>query len=188
MTAPRKTDVAGEPHDPARRAAGPPAASGPRSGPRRVVRVQHGRCAEDDDREERVLGHLQEDVHGAAGWAIRHGAGSGATAGHQNSRAAPRNSSVLQVVDERVLQRRVEQRREVADPHHRGEDEPGHDREGDDAHDPRVEHGQDPAPADPGEVATRSSSVTGAARARSGAATSTSRMCWTMWTENSVVS
>jgi hypothetical protein len=35
---------------------------------------------------------------------------------------------------------------------------------------------------------TRSSSVIGADRAMSGAATSVSRRCWTMWTENSVVS
>ncbi len=35
---------------------------------------------------------------------------------------------------------------------------------------------------------TRRISVIGAASAMSGAATSISRMCWTMWTENSVVS
>ena len=88
-----------------------------------------------------------------AGCDIRHGAGSSATAGHQNSRAVARNSSVLDVVDQRVLERRVEQRREVADPHDRGEEQPGHDRERQDADDPRVEDRQDPAP--PGLVARR---------------------------------
>ena len=95
---------------------------------------------------------------------------------------------MLEVVDERVLERGIEQRREVADPH-----DPGEER-------PRRRPGT-PAPARPASggpagssggarpaSTTRRSSVIGAARAMSGAATSISRRCWTMWTENSVVS
>ena len=55
------------------------------------------------------------------------------------------------------------------------------------AHDPRVQDRQDPALARLGDE-TRRISVIGAASAMSGAATSISRTCWTMWTEKSVVS
>ena len=54
---------------------------------------------------------------------------------------------MLEVVDHRVLERRVEQRREMDRPHHRREHDPGRDRVAEEPHDPRVEDRQDPAVA-----------------------------------------
>ena len=51
---------------------------------------------------------------------------------------------MLHVVDERVLERRVEQRREVTDPHRGREQEPGDDGEREEAQDAGMEHRQDP--------------------------------------------
>ena len=64
----------------------------PRPVQRRVVRIERRAREQDHDREERVLGHLQEDVHrpgpdGASATAP----GRGPTAGHQNSSAVTRN-------------------------------------------------------------------------------------------------
>ena len=47
----------------------------------------------------------------------------------------------------RVLERRVEQRREVDRPHHRREHDPRRDRVAEEPHDPRMEDRQDPAVA-----------------------------------------
>ena len=54
---------------------------------------------------------------------------------------------MLEVVDQRVLEGRIEQRRHVAAPHDGREEEPGHERMGDHLDDPRAEHGEDPAVA-----------------------------------------
>ena len=96
---------------------------------RGVVRVEHGRALEQHDGEERVLRHLEEDVQGPR--RVRHPPRRRV----QRDRRPPEQQRraeeqrVLQVVDQRVLERRVEQRREVADPHDRREDHPGDDRE-----------------------------------------------------------
>ena len=95
---------------------------------------------------------------------------------------------MLEVVDQRILQRRVEQRREVARPHHRREDDPGHDRERQDPDDPGMQHRQDQAPPGPRRRDAQQQGDRTPTSAMSGAATSVSRTCWTMWTENSVVS
>jgi hypothetical protein len=117
------------------------------------------------------------------GWGIRHGAGSRAMAGHQNSSAVRDEQDVLQVVQPGVLERRVEQRREVGAPHHPGEQQPGDDRVGQPANDPRVEDRQEVAPPD-----VRPGGAQGERhrpdRAISGAATRISSTCWTMWIEN----
>ena len=53
--------------------------------------------------------------------------------------------------------------------------------------DPRMQDGQDPAPPAGGEDDAQEQGDR-RARAMSGAATSVSSTCWTMWIENSVVS
>ena len=164
---------------------GPQVAAG-----RRVVRRRAGAVAEvDREGEERVLGHLEADVQDPGRRACsRHGDGSGPTTGHQNSSAATRNSGVLEPVDPRVLEREVEQRREVARPHHAREQRstrpPGTTAAG------RPRSG---APAGSSAAASRatsawSRSVIGPASSSSGGPTSVSSRCWTMCTENSVVS
>ena len=95
---------------------------------------------------------------------------------------------MLEVVDERVLERRVEQRREVARPHDPGEEDPG-GRPGTPGRAPAREWRTAGSSAG-GSIAdeSRRSRVIGADSAMSGAATSISSTCWTMWTEKSVVS
>ena len=185
-------DVADDPHHAARQLLVLERRRSPRPDERRVVRSTAATAAvQDRHREERVLGHLEEHVHRPGpGGVIRHGLGSGPTAGHQNSRrGAEEQQRARASWIERVLERRVEQRREVRPPHDRGEEQPGDDRER-----------QRPASTREWRIGrisragasrrrgTRRSSVIGAARAISGAATSVSSRCWTMWTENSVVS
>ena len=53
---------------------------------------------------------------------------------------------MLEVVDDRIGQRLVEDRREVGAPHDPGEEDPRHDREGEHPDDPAVEHRQDEPP------------------------------------------
>ena len=90
MIAARKMQVAAEPHDPAGQLLVGQRRRAPRSRERHVVRVQRRRRVQDDDRQERVLGHLEEHVQRSrTGCGSRHGAGSSPTAGHQNSSALP---------------------------------------------------------------------------------------------------
>ena len=96
-------------------------------------------------------------------------------------------NQVLEVMDERVLEGRVEQRREVGGPHDDRETEPGHDREGQDPHHPRMEDREDPA-SPRGRRRDPRIMVTGPASAISGAATRISSTCWTMCTEKRAVS
>ena len=102
---------------------------GPHGGPASRSAGRARPDEQDHDREERVLRHLQEHVHEPPGWPIRHGAGSSADRRPPEEQRAAEEDGVLEVVDERVLERRVEQRREVRHPHHDGEDQPGDDRE-----------------------------------------------------------
>ena len=83
---------------------------------RRVVRVERRRREQDHDREERVLGHLQEHVHAAGrmGHAPRRRIEADGRPPEQQRRAEEQD--VLEVVDPRVLERQVEQRREVGCP------------------------------------------------------------------------
>ena len=92
-------------------------------------------------------GICRKTYRARAGWGIRHGAGSARDGRPPEEERGRQEQHVLEVVDERVLERRIEERREVAGPHHPGEQQPGHDREGQHAHDPRMEDRQDPAPA-----------------------------------------
>ena len=98
---------------------------------RRVVVVQRRRGEQDGHAEERVERQLR-----AAGTARAPGSpavaapGRSPTTGHQNRSAATRYSAVLEVVDAAVLERDIEQRREVAAPEHEREGQPGHDRVG----------------------------------------------------------
>ena len=101
----------------------------PRPDERRVVRVEHGRRVQDRHRQERVLGHLQEQVHDPDGMAHPPRARVEADRRPPEQQPAGQEQGVLEIVDDRVLERRVEQRREVGPPHHRREDDPGHDRE-----------------------------------------------------------
>ena len=100
------------------------------------MRVQHGRRAEQDDGEERVLGHLQEHVHGPD--RVRHPPRRGVDRDGRppEQQAHAEIERVLQVVGQRILERQVEQRREVGRPHDGGEGDPGDDRERGHAHRP----------------------------------------------------
>ncbi len=147
MIAVRKIDVAGDPHDPGGEALIVEDGDPPRPDERCVVRVErHGRV-EDDERQERVLGHLGEQVadpgrvaHPPGRRIERHG-------GPPEEERPAQEQQVLEVVDQRILERRVEQRREVDRPHHRGEHQPRRHGVGHDPDDPRMQHRQEPAMA-----------------------------------------
>ena len=58
----QEDQVAGEPHDPGGQALVVERGQPPRQDERRVVRIEHAGRVEDHDRQERVLGHLGEQV------------------------------------------------------------------------------------------------------------------------------
>ena len=97
---------------------------------------------------------------------------------------------MLEIVDARVLERRVEERREVGPPHRpprtAARRRPGRSR----ARGPAASGGSAGSRAAGRRAGRRRRSERDrrADRAISGAATRVSRTCWTMWTENSVVS
>ena len=167
--------VAGEPHDPAgqllvvERRSGPTAGRASRSAGRAATAAFRMH-----DREERVLGHLEEDVQAPGpGAASATAPGRARRPATRTAAPPPRNSTCSRSWTSRVLERRVEQRREVGPPHDAGEERARRRPGWRDARSDAASGG--PAGSSAGGrrgEATRRSSVIGAARAMSGAATS----------------
>ena len=137
--------VARDPHDPGRELLVFQRRGTPGAGHRDVVRVEGIRRAEEDHGEEGVLRQLQEHVHRSDG--VGHAPGRrilGDRRPPEQERAA-QEQHVLQVVDEGVFKRCVEERREMAHPHDRSEGQPGDHREREHARHACVQDGQDPA-------------------------------------------
>ena len=141
----RKTRSPPDPHEAAGELPGPRAASGPTAARGSRSAVQHGRRREDRQPQERRLRHAQEQVADPRRVGQAPGRWVGADDGPPEEQRRAQVQRVLEDVDRLVVERRVEQRREVAAPHDRGEEDPGHDRERDHAHRPRVQHRQDHA-------------------------------------------
>ncbi len=97
----------------------------PRPDERRVVRVEDVAGVEDDHRQERVLGHLHEQVaRSAPGGASATAPGRARPPATRTAARSPRNSACSKSWTQRVLERRVEERREVGRPHDDREDRP----------------------------------------------------------------
>ena len=93
----------------------------------RVMGVERARGEQDGHRQERVLWHLEEDVahSGRIAHPVRGGIHSDDRPPEQQ--AGQEEQDVLEVVDQGILERQLEQRREVRAPHHPCEDQPGDD-------------------------------------------------------------
>ncbi len=105
--------------------------------------VQRRRRAQDRQPEERVLGHLEEGVDDPG--RLAHPPRVGIEGDHRPPEQAGGHEvqDVLELVDDRLLERRIEDRREVGAPHREGEQQPRHDRERHDPDRQRVEDRQD---------------------------------------------
>ena len=99
-----------------------------RAAQRRVVRVERRAREQDRHPEERVDRQLQEQVAGTrrVGEPARRRVGRDDRPPEQER--GTEEQAVLEVVDATVLEREIEQRREVAEPDHEREGQPGDDR------------------------------------------------------------
>ncbi len=104
------------------------------------MRIERLRRREDGQAEERRLGHAQEEVRDSCRVGQAPGRRIGANDGPPEEQCRAQIKGVLEEMDEVVLERRVEERGEVAGPHDGGEQDPRDHREGKDPHDARVEH------------------------------------------------
>ena len=121
--------VAREPHDPAGELLVGEGRRAPREIQAGVVRIERRGGIQNDDGEERVLGHLEENVGDTGRVAESPRRGIEPDRRPPEQERAAEEQPMLDVVDQRVLERRVEQRREVARPHDRGEYHSRDDRE-----------------------------------------------------------